>query len=316
MKMRTAFLAGIALAFAPAAGVPAMAQSDYPNQPVQLTAGFPGGGTIDSINRLIVECIDFDGEVVAVPQPGAGGTIASADVAKATPDGYTLLLEPSGVLLSRPIFAKLTFSHESFEPIATVGASVTGIKVPASSRFSNWAEMETFARENPGQLLASTSGVGSLGHLALVTLAERHGIEITHVPFPNGPEAIGAAVGGHVDMFFGDNLHPELSMLVTSHTERVARLPDTPTFAELGLDGMSWVVRVMMSAPKDTPEDILRTWETKLEDVVQSSCYADGMDRLGWAPLFEGRDRLLELWPEEFERNKAIIESLGAAYYQ
>jgi tripartite-type tricarboxylate transporter receptor subunit TctC len=295
---------------------PATAQSDYPSKPVQLIAGYPGGGKIDSINRLIGECSGFEGDIVAVPKPGAGGTIASAEFAKAAPDGYKLLLEPSGVLLSRPIFTELTYSHEDFEPIATVGAAVTALRVLKDSQFSTWAELEAYAKENPGALTSATSGVGSFAHLSLVTLAENYGIEITHVPFPSGREAMAAAVGGHVDMFVGDNDNPELVPLVTTHTERVSLFADTPTFAELGYDGMDWVVRVMMIAPKGTPEPILDKWETVLRDVVTTDCYKAGMDNLRWVPMSEDRDSLIELWPLEFERNKAMIEALGKAYYQ
>ena len=282
-------LAGVVLVASLAGSAQA---EDWPSKPIQLLVGFPAGGVVDTAARLLSGALEGElkQQVVVVPTPGAGGTIASQKLTRAAPDGYTLMLQTSGTLFTRPAISNLPFSYKDFTPIATVAASTLTISVQKDSKWKTFADFVADAKANPGKYTYATAGAGGQGHIAMVIAAQAAGIDVTHVPFEGGPASVAALVGGHVDLLAGDNISPEIRALATTHPRRNTFFPDTPTMKELGYD-VELVTRWMVIGPEDLPQPIVERLQAAIEKAVQKPNYVNPLNGLQIDAMYEFRGR-------------------------
>ena len=234
-----AFLLWVACATAVAQG--------YPAKPVRLVVPFTPGGSTDIVARLITQKLaEFWGQLFVVDnRPGAGGAIGAELVARAAPDGYTILLTNPGPALHNAVLRKKpTYALADFAPIVNVGSTpnlvVANLRIPAA----NLKELIAFARANPGRINWASPGIGSNPHVALEMLKLATGIDVVHVPFKGATQAFTDLVAGQVDAQYSSYISTEahikagrLKVLGVSGTKRFAVLPEIPTFREQGVEG-------------------------------------------------------------------------------
>ena len=258
-------LSGVALLAAAAWSGSAAAQ--YPTKPINVIIAYgPGGGT-DLIARLIAPFIEKhlgnNARLVITNRPGAGGGIGFAEIARATPDGYTIGFVNTPNMLSIPIERPSTFSWQSYDLIGNLIDDPGAFTVNTSTPITNLKELAAYAKANPGKVTVGTTGVGSDDHLAMLLFERSAGVKMTHVPYKGSGETRAAVVGGQI-MLGAINVGEALSyikggspirMIGQMSAKRTVLAPNVPTFAEQGYNIESASLRGM-AAPKGLPPEI------------------------------------------------------------
>ncbi|MBX6425317.1 MAG: tripartite tricarboxylate transporter substrate binding protein [Variibacter sp.] len=245
--MRTLFACVVALGAMLGAG-PAASAADYPNRPVTLVLGFAPGGPSDVLARLVSRKMEqiLKQPVVIDNRPGASGAVASQAVARAAPDGYTLLLASSAMLAINPqLYPNVGYDPiKDFEPITVLGTQPSVIYVHPSVPVKSLAELVAHAKANPGRLNFATGGKATPQHLAGELLKLRAGIAITHVPYKGTGPALQDVIAGHVQIGISaaapvvSNIQSgSIRPMAVTTAKRAAALPDVPTVAEQGYPG-------------------------------------------------------------------------------
>jgi len=249
-----------------AAPLPAAAQS-WPSKPVHLVVPFPPGGSTDSVGRLLAAELSKDlGQTVIVENKGgANGNIGSDMVAKAAPDGYTLLLSGVGSnAINYAIYPTMPYGNADFAHISLLAKGPNVLVANPEFPARTFAEFIKLAKANPGKYTHASSGNGSSGHLAMEMLKQAAGLDLVHVPYKGGAAAITDTIGGRVSVLFlnQDNLLPhvragKLRALAVASEARNPAYPDTPTVAESGYPGFAAESWFGLSAPAGTPAPVI-----------------------------------------------------------
>jgi tripartite-type tricarboxylate transporter receptor subunit TctC len=256
---------------AAAAVLPTMAhaQTAFPSKPITLLVPFAPGGIADITARTVAQAMGpLLGQTVVVEnRPSAGSIVASQAVAKAAPDGHTLLLMSNGHAVSASLFKKLPYDvAKDFAPITTLGFFEMVVAVDAGSRFKSLGEVLAYAKASPGKLNIGTIAVGSTQHLAAELLKMRAGMDALVVPFKGSPDVLRALKAGDIDVAveilgptMGQITGGSVRALALTDDRRNPVLPDVPTVQEAGVkdyDVTSWNA---LAAPAGTPADALAT---------------------------------------------------------
>ena len=273
-------LAPVALAQTPA---------PYPSKPIRLVVPFPAGGTTDILARAVAQKLSeaWGQQVIVDNRPGAGGNIGSDIVAKAAPDGYTLVMGTVGTHAINPsLYRKMPYDHvKDFAPVILVAGVPNVLVVNPSLPVHTVRELIDYAKANPGKLNFASSGNGTSIHLSGELFKTMAGVQMTHVPYKGSAPALTDLMGGQVQLMF-DNLPSSLQLIqagklraiaVTS-TARAAALPDVPTIAESGLPGFEASSWFGVLAPAGTPREIV----TKLNATIAA-----------WLATPDAKDKLL-----------------------
>ena len=240
----------------------------YPNKPVRIVAPFPPGGVADVLARAIQPGLQeaLGQQVIIDNKPGAGGNIGAEIVAKADPDGYTLLLASAGILtINEFLYSKMPFDPaKAFAPITIVGDMPNIVVVNPKTGLKTLKELIDKAKAEPGKLNFGSAGNGTTTHLAVVLLEQAAKIKLAHVPYKGAAPAVQDLVAGQIDglvdnppLVLGHIKSGTLTALAWAAPQRMAILPDVPTAAEAGLPGFeasSWFALV---APAGTPKEIV-----------------------------------------------------------
>jgi tripartite-type tricarboxylate transporter receptor subunit TctC len=266
MTKRSILIQALVAALALAAHDLALAQS-WPSRPITIVVGFAPGGNVDGVARIFGPALSetLSQPVVVENRPGAGGNIGSAIVAKAAPDGYTLLLMPKGHAASASLYKKLPY--DSVNDYRVIGMLVNYpfiIVVPGNSPYPNLKALADAARAKPGGIDFGTGGVGSGMHLAAELMLAQLKLSMQHVPYKGGNAAQVAMLSGEVPVFFTTpvgmvELHQagKVHVLGVTTIERFPKLPDVPTVAETlapGFNARGWMA---LAAPKGTPDAVI-----------------------------------------------------------
>jgi tripartite-type tricarboxylate transporter receptor subunit TctC len=250
----------------------------YPNRPIRMVVGYPPGSGVDLVPRLVGERLaaKWGHPLVVENRPGASGHIATEIVAKAAPDGYTLLTVPPAFATTPHLFASLPFDADAMVPVSVM-VSQANVLVVAPGRMSDVRTLQDLveaAKARPGQLNYGSSGNGGSQHLSMELLKLLTGVKITHVPY-KGVAVIGGFLAGDVDtgFFTVGGLLPhiksgKLRPLAVGGERRNAALPDVPTLAEL-LPGMVSATWFAMIAPAKTPPDIVAKLSAAVAEALQ-----------------------------------------------
>lgn len=266
----------LALAAAFALATPA-AQAAYPEQPIRLIVGFPPGGGGDLYGRLIAQALSktLGQSVIVDNRTGAGGNIAADIVAKAKPDGYTVLLAMSGNLAVAPATKPQGIPYkvpDDFAPIGLILEAPHGLFVANNSRFASARQVLEAARTQ--KLTFASTGTGAAAHIGMEMVKQAAGIDMLHVPYKGSGPAITDMLGGQVDTFFatasplvGQVRQGQLRLLAITGDKRNAAIPDVPTFKELGVNVpvTQWYGLV---APAGTPEPVVRLLSENLSKAL------------------------------------------------
>lgn len=259
--------------------LPAVAQT-YPTKPIRLVVPFGAGGVADLTARTVVQKMaeGLGQSVVIDNKPGAGGVVAGDAVAKAAPDGYTLLLMSNGTAVSAGLFKSLPFdTAKDFAPVSTLGFFDLSIVVADNSRFKTLGELLAYARANPGKLNVGTINVGSTQNLAAELFKTSAGVDVQVVPFNGTPAVITALRGGQIDAAV-EILSPvvpqinarALRALAVMGEKRSATLPDVPTVAESGLKGFNVASWNAVAAPAKTPAAVVQRLNREIQAALKT----------------------------------------------
>ncbi len=262
-------LLGAGLGLTVAAPFVSLAQEKYPSRPITLVVPFPPGGSVDIMARQYAEPLAriLGTSVVIDNRPGAGGSVGSALVARAKPDGYTLVASSQSSHLANPL-TQPNLSYDpiaDFENIAILGRQPNALMVHESLPVDSLKALVDYANARPGQVNFGSAGVGSMGQLNVELLKSVTGIDATHVPYRGGAPLVTAALTNEVQ-FILDNLvfmlphvqSGKVRALAVAADTRLAQLPDVPTFAELGYPQLNLTSWTGIAAPKGTPHAIVQ----------------------------------------------------------
>jgi tripartite-type tricarboxylate transporter receptor subunit TctC len=255
----------------------ASAQSVYPDKPISLIQGFGAGGNSDTIARIIAPGLsrELGQQVIVDAKTGAGGNIASAAVAKAPPDGYTLILFTGGHAVSAAVYNKLPFHPvDDFDWISLVTQFPFAVSVSAESKFKSLADVISAAKGSPDSISYSSVGIGSTQHLSGELFASMAGVKMTHVPYKGGAGPLQDLIGGRVDVMFdsitvtkGQMEAGKLRALGVTSLKPYKLLPGVPPVADTipGYEVTSWTG---LAAPKGTSPEVLKRLYTALLKVL------------------------------------------------
>jgi len=258
----------------------AMAQAAYPTKPITLVVTYPPGGGADAMARLIGPKMGeaLGQSVVIENKPGAGGQIGAAAVAKAAPDGYTLMLDASSFSVNPSLYPKLPYdSAKAFQAVGVIALFPNVVLVNANFPAKNIAELIGAAGKSKNAVSFASSGNGSAQHLAGALFESAAKVDMVHVPYKGGGPALNDVIGGQVPLFFG-NLASTLqhvqsgklrALAVTSGT-RSSILPDVPTLSESGLRGTEIYEWNAVFAPANTPEPVLKKLAAAFQQALES----------------------------------------------
>lgn len=305
-----------------AAAAPASAQQSYPNRPVQLVVPVPPGGAADFIARTVsAKLADALGQPVVINnQGGAGGTIASRGVAKAEPDGYTLLLNSITTHGIGPhLSATLPYDPVTdFVPVILLAKLPLIMTITASLPAKTVQDVVQLAKAQPGQLAFASSGNGGAPHLAGELFKTITGTDLLHVPYRGSGPAVVDVVAGRIAIMFdaAPSLLPfvtadKLRPLAAASTDRHRLLPDVPTFAEIGYGGMDISLWYGIAAPARTPQAIVQRLNGELVKIldmpdVRRSFAQQGAEAAGGSP--EQFERFMH---EESARWRVVVKQAG-----
>src|SRR5437773_1918144 len=266
----------VALSMLPCTGiVDALAADTYPAKALRLIVPFPAGGPADALARLVGDKLSASlGKAVVVDnRPGAGGNIGMELGAKSAPDGYTLILAPAGNLTVNPfLYRSVPYDvARDFAPVTVIAAVPNVLVVHPSVPAKSVAELIRYAKAHPGTLNYSSPGNGSGAHLAGELFKSMAGVDIVHIPFNGIAPAVGAVVGGQVQMMFAgaSSALPQvkagrLVALGVATSRRIAAAPEVPTLGESGLPGFDVTSWYGIVAPAATPHDIIARLQTEI----------------------------------------------------
>jgi tripartite-type tricarboxylate transporter receptor subunit TctC len=286
------FLAAIALV-ALAAGT-ALAQA-YPTRPLRIVVPFAAGaGVLDIMARLVGQHLgaSLGQQVVIENRPGAGGNVGAEVVAKAEPDGYTLLMGNTALVVSPYLYAKLPFDPlKDFVPVTLVNSAPLLLVVNPQVPVQSVAELIAYAKARPGQLNYGSGGIGSTPYLSTELLKSMTGIDVVHVPYKGGAPALADLVAGQLT-FMIENVpgtlpfvkSGKLRALAITSAERSPLAPDVPTMAEAGVPGYEMVGWNGIFVAKGTPSEIVAKLSAELTKVLRLPDVKEQMAALGAVP--------------------------------
>ncbi|WP_198083448.1 tripartite tricarboxylate transporter substrate binding protein [Variovorax sp. E3] len=257
-------LAAILLAFV----VPCVAAQDYPHKPVRLIVPFPPGGSVDLVARLVSKSLQdaLKQPFVVDNKPGASGNVGAAYVAKAPPDGYTLLVGSAGVFAANQfLYVNPPFDPlQAFAPIMRIVDQPNILVVGHQSPIHSVSELIALAKARPGKLTFGSASVGSAQHLSTEIFMQQAGVELLHVPYKGGAPALVDLMGGQIDMLFDTSptalpyaKSGKLRALAITSRQRSPLLPDVPTMKEAGLPDFEVVTWTGIAAPAGTPRAVV-----------------------------------------------------------
>lgn len=295
------------------------AAETYPSRGIHIVLPFaPGGGT-DTLTRIIGKKASEDlGQAVIVDnRPGAAGNLATAVVAKATNDGYTLLLDINTVLTVNPsLYPDATVDiQKDLTPISMIAEAAYVLVITPKLPVNSPKELIDYAKAHPGTLNYASAGVGSPLHLAAALLASRTGIDIVHVAYKGGGPAVMAMLSGDTQFYFGSIASTlphiqagKLKALAVTALKRSALLPDVPTMDESGLPGFNVTSWYGLLAPTGTPQEVITTWQQELRKAVAYPEVRAAMDREGLTLKLGTAAEMAEQIKTETASWKKVIE--------
>jgi tripartite-type tricarboxylate transporter receptor subunit TctC len=247
--------------------------------PIKLIAPFPPGGSVDAISRLVQPGLQqrLGANVIVENRPGGSGSIGANAVAKSAPDGTSWLVVFDTHAVNPTLLPNMPFdSVKDLDPVELIGTAPMVLACHPSRPFRTLADVLAAAKAAPGKLSYATIGNGSLGHLAMVLLGKRAGVELTHVPYRGGGPAMNDAVGGHVDMVIGSAalVAPQVTgglirPLVQTAAKRISTMPNVPTVLESGYEGFVADAWWGVFAPAGTPKPVVDRFRAALVETIR-----------------------------------------------
>jgi tripartite-type tricarboxylate transporter receptor subunit TctC len=322
----TLHLARLAAAIGCALALPAwpsaQAQDKYPSRTIHVIVPTPAGGPVDVMARLVVNQIGptLGQSVIVENRGGAGNTIGSAEAARATPDGYTLLYSSSSGLVIAPMLQKNAGYDplKSYDPVALVAATANILVVHPSMPARSVAELIADAKAHPGMINFSSGGIGTLPHLMGEYFKSKAGIDVIHVPYRGGGPSIQDVVAGHVQFTFEgiSVLLPliqtgQLRALAVTSAKRSPLLPELPTMIESGFPDFATTAWTGLLAPAGTPPEVIAKLNGAVNVALQGPQMKAALDRLAADSLGGAPEELTRMIEADIGKWGPIVKALN-----
>jgi tripartite-type tricarboxylate transporter receptor subunit TctC len=316
-------LTTLSLAAAMIAAATSTFAQDFPNRPITLVVPYAAGGGNDAMARIAGELMSkpLGQQVVIENRGGAGGSIATRAVAKAAPDGYTLVIGGTGTLAINPtLYPNVGYDpRKDFAPVGLIGTSQLVVLVHPSVPAHSIKELIAYAKSNPGKLNYASAGVGSGIHLSTEYFRHEAGIQITHIPYKGSGPALTDLVGGHVSVYFA-SMPPAIGLvkegkvraLAVTGPTRSPIFPELPTVAEAALPGFEAVLHYGIVAPAGTPRPIVEKLNAALRAAVLSPELKAKLAADGTEPLASTPEQYAADIDKEETKWSAIVKKSGA----
>jgi tripartite-type tricarboxylate transporter receptor subunit TctC len=292
----------------------------YPSKPIRLVVPFAAGGTTDLMARIVAEPLGkWLGQAVVVDnKAGGGGVMGAAEVARATPDGYTLGLATASSTATNPALnPKVPYDPlKDFSPITNMAATPNVLAVNPAFPAKDFAGLLAELRRKPGQYDYASSGTGGIGHLQMELFKNLTQTFVVHIPYSGGGPALRDTVGGQVMVIF-DNLPSALPhikdrrliAMAVAAPERLADLPNTPTFKELGLEPVNRPAFYGIYGPKGMPKDLVQKLHAALLKVLQDPAVVKRIEATGSKVIANTPEQFAQQLKAEFEVYKKVVDA-------
>jgi len=321
--MQTLLKLVVAAACVLAAGAaPAQGARNFPDKPVRVIVGYSPGGLPDTIVRLIGQKLGerWGQQFVVENRPGANGIVAAEMVAKAAPDGYTLLMTDNSTTAINPfLYAKLPYdADKDLVPVSFAARAPLFLAVHPSVTANTFQELIAQIKANPGKFAYGSSGIGSTHHLCMEYLKSALGLDITHIPYKGTGQSVPALVAGQVPMVLSG--YPSLAayekdgrvkLLANNSLKRSALAPNVPTIAET-VPGFDFAPTFGLFAPGGTPKDIVAKISADVAEVVKMPDIVTRMTNLGIEPVGASPDEYARSLKADAERYAKAVKMSGA----
>jgi tripartite-type tricarboxylate transporter receptor subunit TctC len=302
---------------------PALAQEAFPSHAVTMIVPFPPGGVADTTGRPTAAAMEkvLKQPIAVTNRPGAGGAVGNAAVANAKPDGYTILMALSSISVipaADLLFdRKPAYALNQFAPIALISADPTFLTVRTESPWKTAKEFIAEAKQKPGQLSFSSSGVYGALHMPMEMFMHAAGIKMRHVPTTGGGPALNALLGGHVDVTAGGPAAisghvkaGKLRPLAGWGTKRHPSYPDVPTFKELGYD-VEYYIWAGMFAPAGTPEPVMKVLREAARKAVADPDFKGQMEKINSPIVYMDAPEFRKYWEADAKRLAGLVKVVG-----
>jgi tripartite-type tricarboxylate transporter receptor subunit TctC len=321
MTIARSFLTLAAVAGAIAIAAPAQAQQ-WPQRPVRVIVPFPAGGLTDGIARLLSRRLSerFGQTFVVENMGGAAGAIAASTVARAPPDGYTLLVASLTQIGVVPALENVSYDPvRDFAPISSIASAPFVLMVRPDFPARTLNELVDYIRSRPGRITYASAGVGSVAHLSMALLLQRAGGEMIHVPYKGGAPAIVDLIAGHVATYFGNRTDAvphfkagTIRLLAVSDESRSAQFPDVPTVAESGYPGFRTITWNGLMAPARTPDAVIDRLAGEVQRAVKDKAFLESLANFGVDPVGDGPKEFAALIKTEIPKWAEAVAISGA----
>ncbi|WP_232468103.1 Bug family tripartite tricarboxylate transporter substrate binding protein [Bordetella genomosp. 13] len=319
-KPMHSLLLGLAAGAAMLVSAGTAAAAEYPDRPISLIVSAAPGGTTDIAARLIAQPLAqaLGQSVVVENRPGGSGGIAAQAVARAKPDGYTLLLQYSGFQVITPsVMKNIGWDPiKDFAPVANVLSAPQVIVVRPGLPINSLKELVDYAKANPGGLNYASSGNGSLQQVATELLNQMAGIKTTHIPYKGTGPALNDLLGGSVDMtittpppLLGQIAAGKLRALAVTGENRLPSLPDVPTAAQAGYPDLQVSSWFAMYAPAGTPPEVVNKLAGEIEKIMKTDAFRQKAAEQGAEARFMGPKELGDYTREELARWNKVVKA-------
>ena len=305
--------------------VTALAQSWPGSHPVTILMGFPAGSGVDVVARLLQEPMEksLGGRLIMDYRTGAGGNLASGEVARAKPDGYTLLLGTAATHGVNPaLYKKLPFDVEAdFTPIAPL-VNVSNVLTinPAVIDVKSVKEFVDVVKKNPGKYNYASTGNGTGTHLAFAELVYRAGLQMVHVPYKGGPEAIQSVIAGttccimnQVQTVLPHWKADKVRLLGVTTKNRVGAVSEIPTIAEAGVPGYESYTWFGLFGPKGLDAEVVRKVNKAVKDAIETPAVRDRLVQMGNTPRWETPEQFRETVKTDRAKWAEVVKLVGAS---
>jgi tripartite-type tricarboxylate transporter receptor subunit TctC len=294
---------------------------NWPSHLIKATIPFGAGSAADVVPRLVFDRIaaELGQPIVIENRAGAGGALGSALVAKAEPDGYSILAQSSALTIAPAIFPNAAFdAARDLASVLMIGSSANVMIVPNSRPWKTIQDFIADAKAKPGSISFGSVGIGSAVHISTEKFRVAAGIEATHVPYRAGPEVIADILGGRIDLYFCPLAtalplirEGQVRALVVSTPKRVADLPEVPTPLEIGLKDADSVIWFGVFVPAKTPREIVEKFHAAGLKVLKDPATLESLKKLGLEPMPMTPGEMDDLIKRETSANLELIRAAG-----
>jgi tripartite-type tricarboxylate transporter receptor subunit TctC len=294
--------------------------AQYPARPVTMLIGYPAGGLVDIVARMVAEGMKsrFPNGIVVVARPGAAGSVAVGELTRTAPDGYTFLLTPLSALVIAPQINDLPYkTPDDYDPVINLVAYYPLIAVRSESKYKSIQELLADAKDNPGLIRVGSPGEGTSSHLNLEELMHFAGVKMVHVPYAGWAQSSVSTLGGHIEAVVAQpgELKPmvdgkRMRALLNFTPRRHAAFPDVPTAKELGWDASNGVWYLLL-VPKGTPGPVVKHLHDAAKAAIDDAKFAETLNARGIDVDYRPAEALrADLW-REYKLHTPILKRTG-----